>query len=98
MNKLDRIQAEIDQLRGKAANVRYRELERVARLVRRKLDTKRGGHPTFVNKEKNWNPLTIPNHPGSMVKRTVHNILDQLEDDLMKLWQEQEKEGVGNGE
>ncbi len=96
MERLDRILEEIDQLRGKLGNVRYRELDRIARMVGRKLDTKRGGHPTFVNRERNWYPLTIPNHPGSMVKRTVQSILDQLEDDVMRL--KQEKEGKDYGE
>lgn len=90
MDRLTRIQGEIDELRGRPANVRYRELERIAKLLGRTLETKRGRHLTFVNKQRNWNPLTIPSHPGALNKLTVHDILDQLEGDLVSLQTEQE--------
>jgi hypothetical protein len=90
MDRLIRIQGEIDELRGRPANVRYRELKRIATALGRILAPKRGRHPTFVNKERNWNPLTIPSHPGALNKLTVRGILDQLEDDLVSLQAEQE--------
>jgi hypothetical protein len=91
MHKLDRIQRQIDQLRKRAANVRHRELKSIAESLGRRRDTSRGKEPTFVNVEKKWKPLSIPDHPR-MAKPTVHSVLDQLEDDLMSLREEGQKE------
>jgi len=89
MNRLDKIQWEIDQLRAGAGNARHRDLKRIAESLGRKRDTLRGKEPTFVNKERKWTPLSIPAH-RSLAKGTVLGILDQLEDDLFWLRQREE--------
>jgi hypothetical protein len=90
MNKLDRIQCEIDQLRAAASNVRHKDLKRLAEALGRTRDTQRGKEPTFVNKERKWTPLSIPAH-RTLAKGTVHSILDHFEDDL--LWLREHEEG-----
>lgn len=89
MNKLDRIQWEIDRLRAAAANVRHRDLKRIAESLGRTRDTLRGKEPTFVNRDRSWTPLSIPAH-RTLAKGTVHSILDQLEDDLLWLREREE--------
>ena len=94
MNKLDRIQWEIGQLRAAASNVKHRDLKRLAESLGRTRDTQRGKEPTFVNKERKWPPLSIPAH-RTLAKGTVHSILDRLEDDL--LWLREREEDKQDG-
>ncbi len=96
MNKLDRIQSEIDELRGRPANIRYRDLARIAQSLGMTLEPKRGGHLKFTNKSRNWDPLIIPCHPKALKKFTARGILAQLEDNLASL--RGELEGYKNGE
>lgn len=97
MNKLDKIQWEIDQLRAGAGNAQHRDLKRIAESLGRTRDTQRGKEPTFVNRALKWNPLSIPAHK-TLAKGTVHSILDQLEDDLLRLRETQDSEEKKSGE
>lgn len=90
MDRLTRIQGEIDELRGRLANVRYRELERIARLRGRTLETKKGTALDIRKQGKKLEPIDHSKPPRRANKLSVHDILDQLEGDLVSLQTEQE--------
>ena len=41
-----------------------------------------------MSNKEGWLPLSIPDHPGTLRKGTVFNILEILEDDLLALEEE----------
>ena len=98
--KLKKIRAEIEKLRRGPANVRHKQLARLANKLGRKRDDSKGNEPTFVNDKECWKPLSIPAQRGKSLKKgTVLKILDILEDDCLNLEEyssEREEDGDEN--
>ena len=86
--KIAALRRRIAQLRRGAGNVNHQKLASVAKALGRRRDTSRGKEPTFVSNKEGWLPLSIPDHPGTLRKGTVFNILEILEDDLLALEEE----------
>lgn len=85
--KIDKLRRRLEKLRARSANIRPEELARLAEAVGRR-PHKRGKEPTFVSDRQGWFPLSIPHHPGALKKGTAISVLNQLEDDLLKLEEE----------
>ncbi len=68
----------IEELRGRASNVRSRELQRLAEATGWTL--RKGGKHGVMYSKPGCGRLPIPSHPGAMMARTVHNILDKTEE------------------
>ncbi len=68
----------IEVLKGRASNVRSRELQRLAEATGWAL--RKGGKHGVMYSKPECGRLPIPSHPGAMVARTVHKILDKTEE------------------
>ncbi len=93
--KLEKIKRDIAAAKRKANT--YRDLERIALSLKRKLARgaqSRGKEPAFISKAfPNANPITIPNHAGKTIpKGTAHSILRQLEEDIFRFEEALHKE------
>ena len=67
------------------SNLRNQELVSLAEALGR-TRSKRGNEPTYISRLlPQSKPISIPNHPGSLNKRTADNILDALEQDIFNL-------------
>jgi hypothetical protein len=83
--KLNRLKRRIAKMRLHPANIKSQDLIRLAEALGRE-KSKRGKEPTYVSLLLPDNkPISIPNHPGSLNKYTVGNILDALELDIFTL-------------
>ena len=84
---LARLKRRMESLRGKAANIRTRELVGLAQaLGRRRVD--RGSEPTYVSDPfPTLRPATIPSHSKPLKKYTALSVLNQLEEDV-SAWDE----------
>jgi len=87
-----KIRKEIEKLRRSPNNIRHRQLASIAQKLGRVRDSSRNNEPTYVNKSRKWFPLSIPDHSVPLKKGTALKILDQLEEDLLKLEDESESE------
>ena len=86
MHNKVKLRQEFESFRNKKA-IKYAEMERLAKLLGRTIK-KRGKHPTWVNSEfPELRPLSIPHHGhgGVLVDNTANNILNQLEEDMIKI-------------
>ena len=81
--KIRKIQERIDRARGQSG-VKPTEIEGIAKLLKRKPSGK-GKHPQWISQLlPHQPPISIPHH-NSLNKFTAAQILDQLEQDLLKL-------------
>jgi len=82
--KLQKLRKWVEKLRKKGG-IGNSELESLARALGR-VRSKKGKHPTWVNKTfPDLRPLSIPHHGSKDLNRiTANNILDQLELDINK--------------
>lgn len=83
--KLFKIRKEIEKVR-RQGGVRASDLQRIARLVGRRLAT-RGKEPNWVSDSlPSSRPISIPDHGGRDMRRgTVRSILNDLEGDVDSL-------------
>lgn len=89
--KLDKIKSDLRSLKAAAGNLRDRRVREVARSLGRrrcKGGSKRGKEPTFISEPfPDLRPLSIPAH-GTLKKGTGLNILNQLDEDVLR-WEEE---------
>ena len=84
--KLAKIQREIDSARARVGNLRHRDLAKIAKMLGRVRSKDRTNEPTYVsNLLLDANVITIPDHSRGVNKFTAKNILNQLEEDALKL-------------
>lgn len=84
MVSVETLEQKINRLRDRSGNIRFRELESIAISVGRKRG-KRGKEPTFIDPSGKSKPLSIPNHSRSLSRITANNVLNVLEEDLVRL-------------
>src|SRR5690348_15689986 len=85
LQKLDKLQREIDELRAAKHNIRPNDLVSLATKLGRRLDPKRGKHPMYVSDLLPNRPaLSIPGH-STIKSYTAMQIVDDLEVDLLML-------------
>jgi hypothetical protein len=89
----------MDQLRRGGGQKSAREIEQLAIRLGRKRHPK-GKEPTYFNEIlPDLPPLSIPGHGGDLKPGTAKNILDQLDEDFLRLseiCEEDENEGDEN--
>lgn len=94
--KLRREKRKLERLRQHPANIRAQELINLAEALGRERSN-RGKEPTFISLLlPDSNPISIPNHPGSLSRFTAGNILDALEQDIFNLEEMLESNGENN--
>ena len=67
----------LKRLRRRSANVRFRELERLALDFGYQPKNVKGSEHTYSKPGQRI--ITFPNHPGAMKRYLVESVLDQLE-------------------
>jgi hypothetical protein len=89
--KLKKIKTKIDKLRNRIANIRYTELESIAKSLGRRRYNQ--GKELVYKSDllPNSRPLSITKHPGSLNKITAGNILDSLDKDVFDLEEKAEE-------
>jgi hypothetical protein len=83
--KLAKIKKKISEARRGAANLKFKDLEKIAKMLGREQSKDRNNHPTFVSTLLDTNVITIPNHSAGVKKYTALNILDQFDNDVFEL-------------
>lgn len=86
IKKLKKIEREIASLRNGINNIKYKDLERLAKSLERKL-VNRGKEATYESELlRKSRPLTIPKHK-TIKPFTAGNIIDALEQDVFELYE-----------
>ena len=82
--KLKKLKVEIRSLRAGSANIRDRQLIKLAKKLGRRLDADRGKHPQYVSDVfPRLRPVSIPSHPTALNPFIAQSILDQLDEDYL---------------
>lgn len=90
--KLAKIKREIDSARQGAANLKHRDLEKIAKMLGRVRSKDRTSEPTYKSTLlSDANVITIPDHSKGVNKFTARNILNQLEEDVYRFEEENER-------
>jgi len=82
--KLANIKVEIAAARRRIANLKHKDLAKIARMLGRERSAKRTNEPTYESALLNTNVITIPDHAKGLNKWTAKAILAQLEKDVIQ--------------